>query len=205
MGLFVVARLAQRHRISVRLRAGRPRGVTAVVRLPAAILLTKDFSPLTDDAVRAQVPMASSPIFDALQSEWFTPHPPELDTPAPVAAFDRMSPAAAALASQPSNWASPGDEGWRVAQDIFSSGGSVQTDEVTSAGLPMRVPGRQLIPGAAGPQPAHAAAAANRAPADARGLSSFQQGVQRGRNGKPGNGRHSQDDVRDQDEQEARQ
>jgi signal transduction histidine kinase len=205
MGLFVVARLAQRHGISVQLRAGRPHGVTAVVRLPAAVLLTKDFSPLTDDAVKAQVPMASSPIFDALQSEWFTPHPPLPDVPAPVAAADRMSPAAV-LASQPSNWASPGDEGWRTAQDIFSTSGSVETDAVTSAGLPMRVPGRQLIPGTAGPQPAAAAAAATtRAPADTRGLSSFQQGVQRGRNGTTANGRHSQDDVRDQDDQEARQ
>jgi hypothetical protein len=176
-----------------------------VVRLPAAVLLTKDFSPLTDDAVKAQVPMASSPIFDALQSEWFTPHPPMPAIPAPVAAADRMSPAAV-LASQPSNWASPGDEGWRAAQDIFTTSGSVETDTVTSAGLPMRVPGRQLIPGAAGPQPAAAAAAATtRKPADTRGLSNFQQGVQRGRNGTTANGRHSQDDVRDQDDREARQ
>jgi signal transduction histidine kinase len=203
MGLFVVARLAQRHGISVQLRAARPHGVTAVVRLPAAILLTKDFSPLTDDAVKAQVPLASSPIFDALQSEWFTPHPPEPEILAPVAAMDRMSPAAV-LASQPSNWASPGDEGWRVAQDIFSSSGSVEADAVTSAGLPVRVPGRQLIPGSASPQPAPAAAAATRAPSDARALSNFQQGVQRGRIGTPANGRHSQDDVRDQDDQEAR-
>jgi len=107
------------------------------------------------------------------------------------------------LASQPSNWASPGDEGWRAAQDIFSSSGSVEADAVTSAGLPMRVPGRQLIPGSATPQPAPAAAATSRAPSDARGLSSFQQGVQRGRNGTTANGRHSQDD-RDQDDQEAR-
>ncbi len=42
-------------------------------------------------------------------------------------------------------------------------------------------------------------------PADTRGLSNFQQGVQRGRNGTTANGRHSQEDVRDQDDQEARQ
>jgi hypothetical protein len=76
---------------------------------------------------------------------------------------------------------------------------------VTPAGLPKRVPGRQLIPGAAGPQPAAAEAIPTRAPTDARDLSSFQQGVQRGRNGTTANGRHSQEDVRDQDDQEARQ
>jgi signal transduction histidine kinase len=81
----------------------------------------------------------------------------------------------------PTSWSSPGDEGWRRAQELEQ----LQEQEpatVTQGGLPVRVPGQNLIPGAA---PAVTPAASGPRNMDARrtrGLSSFQKGVSRARN-----------------------
>lgn len=82
-------------------------------------------------------------------------------------------------------WQSPGDEGWQAAQALTKKAPEV----VTSAGLPKRVPKAQLIPGSAPSRPSSPQQQAQRAPAlpprsaDAvRGrMSSFQQGIRRGR------------------------
>lgn len=104
-----------------------------------------------------------SPIFDALQSEWFT---------------RRRSP-------RSGGWSSPGDDGWRRASEVASSQGK-RAAAVTAGGLPVRVPGQNLVPGAASavatpPRPPARPADAGRA----RTLSSFQQGVSRARGTAP--------------------
>lgn len=91
-------------------------------------------------------------------------------------------------------WQSPADEGWQRAEALLTP-----VSEVTTAGLPKRVPKAHLVPGSAAPRPEPSATAqgsggttaqATLAPpalpprsADAiRGrMSSFQQGIRRGR------------------------
>lgn len=138
------------------------------------------------------------PIFDTIQSEWFSRAPAEQPpAPSPGPAADRAEPAVARR-----GWSSPADEGWRAAQAVSTpaSGG------LTPAGLPVRVRGANLVPGSAAgnttvspPHPAHAA----------RGLSSFQRGVVQGRGGdEPPDAAPGQSAVRDPAEpqqQEARQ
>ncbi|MCP3800081.1 nitrate- and nitrite sensing domain-containing protein [Allokutzneria sp. A3M-2-11 16] len=83
-------------------------------------------------------------------------------------------------------WQSPGDEGWEAANSLLNNPVSQGT---TSAGLPKRVPKAQLVPGSAAPRPqAQASAPAARAPQTSRTpdnvrgrMSSFQQGLRRGR------------------------
>jgi len=58
--------------------------------------------------------------------------------------------------------------------------GTQPTGGVTGAGLPLRVPGRNLVPGAAGSSPA-GRAPSYRAPEQARTLSNYQQGIGRAR------------------------
>ncbi|WP_216205929.1 sensor histidine kinase [Amycolatopsis aidingensis] len=74
------------------------------------------------------------------------------------------------------DWSFASDERHRSARSAMSSSPSAYT----SAGLPRRRRGERLMPGSAGP--AKAAPRAERDPADVRGrLSSFQQGIRRGR------------------------
>nr|CEL19582.1 signal transduction histidine kinase [Kibdelosporangium sp. MJ126-NF4]CTQ94619.1 signal transduction histidine kinase [Kibdelosporangium sp. MJ126-NF4] len=88
-------------------------------------------------------------------------------------------------ATSQSAWQSPGDEGWQAAQSLTKA----KPEVVTSAGLPKRVPKAQLIPGSAPSRPSSNQQQAQRSPAlpprsaDAvRGrMSSFQQGIRRGR------------------------
>ncbi|WP_030433696.1 nitrate- and nitrite sensing domain-containing protein [Allokutzneria albata] len=83
-------------------------------------------------------------------------------------------------------WQSPGDEGWEAANSLLNNPVS---QGVTAAGLPKRVPKAQLVPGSAAPRPqAPAGAPAARAPQTSRTpdnvrgrMSSFQQGLRRGR------------------------
>jgi hypothetical protein len=227
MGLFVVARLAARHGIRVRLQQAEVGGLTALVWLPdevveyqssAAPRLDRfgDAGSRPDSREAAAVhpghrdtPLArrlksdpdrgfgheaagditertllagrpsndgmvvppaedleqtrSLPIFDTVESNWFSGN-----SKAPV----RSGPTAAAG----SGWVSPADEGWRAARtaDSPSAGGE------TAAGLPRRSPNANLIPGAIPPstQPA----SPNRSAAAARDrLAGFQRGVTEGR------------------------
>ncbi|WP_091452739.1 sensor histidine kinase [Actinokineospora iranica] len=99
----------------------------------------------------------------------------EVDVPADV-----PDPIAAAKADA---WQSPGDDGWQRARALLDT----SADTMTTAGLPKRVPKAHLVPGSAAPreESAETKAAPPLPPrtADAvRGrMSSFQQGVRRGR------------------------
>lgn len=129
-----------------------------------------------------------SPIFDAIESEWFRrggSRPGDGGN-----AAENGSAAATASGSENGAWRSPGDEGWQAAQAASTptSGG------VTTAGLPKRVPRANLVPGAAGSRrpapsgavgtpvpPAPAPTAPRSADAVRSRMSSFQQGVRNAR------------------------
>ena len=85
-------------------------------------------------------------------------------------------------AARSNDWSSPGDEGWQAAESLLSQAPDAQTQ----AGLPKRVPKAHLIPGSAAPK--SSTGASTRAPAAPRSadsvrgrMSSYQQGVRRGR------------------------
>jgi signal transduction histidine kinase len=85
-------------------------------------------------------------------------------------------------AARSNEWTSPGDEGWQAAESLLNQAPDAQTQ----AGLPKRVPKAHLVPGSAAPK--NPAAVPTRAPAAPRSadmvrgrMSSFQQGVRRGR------------------------
>jgi hypothetical protein len=121
-----------------------------------------------------------SPIFEAMQSEWFQRRK--------TGSMNRAD------SSPPREWSSPGDEGWRAAETIRAPA----TGGQTSTGLPKRVPGSNRIPGSVGPaprpeppqpvqpvQPAQPAPPAESRPPQAEAVrnrfASFQQGVRKGR------------------------
>jgi hypothetical protein len=125
-----------------------------------------------DGAASAELPKRQerSPIFDAMESEWFQHRttPTSTGEPSPV-------------------WTSPADEAWQVAEVVRqpASGGR------TPVGLPKRVPGKNRVPGAV-PAASHAPAASAAAPVPQQAppqsadtirnrFASFQQGVHRGR------------------------
>ncbi|GAA4097064.1 nitrate- and nitrite sensing domain-containing protein [Actinomadura miaoliensis] len=108
-------------------------------------------------------PSERSPIFDAMQSEW----------------FQRRTEGASGDPAK--GWESPADEGFRVAEAATRK---PVAGSRTSAGLPKRVPGRNRVPGAVSPQEA----AARREQAQSQSadvvrnrFASLQRGVRRGR------------------------
>ncbi|WP_168209110.1 sensor histidine kinase [Agromyces intestinalis] len=210
MGLVVTARLADRHRMSVSLRTGVPNGVVARVEVPLTALAvhgTKPIpvvsSPTTDAAAAAQAaapalaaadaapaeiapPQPGSmfeefeetPIFAALQSEWFNRRMPLVTSGREASSQDDPTTAV----SEPSpSWSSPGDDGWKRAAEVAQR--PREPELVTAGGLPKRVPGQNLVPGAApaarqpSPQPRTTTVDERRSGA----LSSFQRGVSRAR------------------------
>jgi signal transduction histidine kinase len=131
----------------------------------------------TGEAVTAGVPGAASgppgalaadsaearrlPIYDAVESDWFR---------------SRREPSGG-LAAATDDWASPADRGWDAARTVLAPTSS----GVTTAGLPVRVPRANLIPGAiSGPQP-DAPGPARSADAVRDRLSGLQRGVGQGR------------------------
>ncbi|MEU9886462.1 nitrate- and nitrite sensing domain-containing protein [Sphaerisporangium sp. NPDC051011] len=132
------------------------------------------------------------PIFAAVESDWFRRSDvveqdtstfeavPREEGPAPAApqaAYEE--PAAPMRPAEARSWSSPGDAGWQAAQAASdpSLGG------ITSSGLPKRVPKANLVPGSADPGPSvFASPQPTLSPDRVRSrLSSFQQGVRRGR------------------------
>jgi signal transduction histidine kinase len=111
------------------------------------------------------------PIFESVESDWFRRGKNAADRREPLADLDA------------DGWSSPGDEGWRAAEVTQAP----VTGGTTRAGLPVRVPKANLVPGgigspAAAPQPAPAPS-----PAQARErLASFQRGLREARAAVPG-------------------
>jgi hypothetical protein len=265
MGLFAVARLAERHAVRVRLRARAPHGLTALVWLPDTVIergraqapswagrlepqpatagrqsagrhsvpvpvgpdgqpSTDQFEAITSAAAAATVP---GPVGPASPAGPAGPAGPR--EPAHAASAARSAGAASAASAATSDWfrsrrpsvtdpagnggGSPGGQSGSFAaaaqaggQRSFGTGGwaegrqaaQIVADPVrgdrTTAGLPMRVPRANLLPGSAGGAhragaPSRAAAHVPQVPAAPRPprspdiartrLSGFQSGVRR--------------------------
>ncbi len=110
-----------------------------------------------------------SPIFEAMQSEWFQRRKTE--------STGRSEP------PLPREWSSPGDDGWRAAETVRAPSVGGQTE----VGLPKRIPGSNRIPGTAaaeaqdGTPPARPVAPPPEAETVRNRFASFQQGVRKGR------------------------
>ena len=246
MGLFAVARLAERHGVRVRLRARSPRGLTALVWLPDDVA--------ERGAARSgwQGSRPSRSAGGQAANGWQAAAVPAPATmPVPAAPTMPPMPAGAAAAAQAaaaprepaqaadsavSDWfrssrspapgsggspsaAPPADSGWRAGADGWAEGkhaAQIVADPVrgdhTAAGLPVRVPRANLIPGSAGGHRAGSGATsrppdgrpADSRPADGRGaqaasaaraprspelarrrLSGFQRGTRRAKGQSP--------------------
>ncbi|MEV6876903.1 nitrate- and nitrite sensing domain-containing protein [Amycolatopsis sp. NPDC051128] len=127
----------------------------------------------------------TTPIFDEMLSVWFRDDKPaEKPASEDSAASGEAAEKPAAEPAERRSWDFASDENWRTVQAVTQA----EPTAFTEAGLPRRRRGEQLMPGSAvpaAPTPAPAPARAElpvRDPADVRGrLSSFQQGVTRGR------------------------
>jgi hypothetical protein len=152
---------------------------------------------LSPDVVMPPVPSAAEesrlPIFESVESDWFrrsrhVVERPATGAPAETAAAPAETAAAPAetaaapaetAAAPAETWSSPADEGWRAAEVAQApvSGGT------TAAGLPVRVPKANLVPGtvsstATAPSPPAPARSAARAQ---ERLASFQRGIRSAR------------------------
>ncbi|MFJ9778279.1 nitrate- and nitrite sensing domain-containing protein [Amycolatopsis sp. NPDC101161] len=124
----------------------------------------------------------TTPIFDEMLSAWFREDKPAAAAEEPAA--EEAAPEKPAAAEEVRSWDFASDENFRTVQAVTKS----EPTAFTEKGLPRRRRGEQLLPGSATPAravPAPAPARPDlpvRDPADVRGrLSSFQQGVTRGR------------------------
>jgi hypothetical protein len=171
---------------------------------------TGEYPPLgasrpADADLNVDAPTERLPIYEAVLSQWFeTPdgstgrQPAVTEPPAESVtngtngtngthtAVPETEDAPVAEEEPTSSWSSPGDDGWLAAQALLET----PPESQTTAGLPKRVPKAHLVPGSAAPR--HSATPTAETPAapplpprsaDAvRGrMSSFQQGVRRGR------------------------
>jgi signal transduction histidine kinase len=200
MGLFAVARLAERHGVRVRLRARSPRGLTALVWLPDTVTergsATSAWATAPDPGGPANDRFAPASAREPApagpgSSDWFrNPRVPGADG-------DGSGPAQAGGGALPG--ADPWAEGRHAAEIIAAP---VRGDQ-TTAGLPVRVPQANLLPGSAGGGAHRAGGAGSRpggghgaqAPAGSRPpqspdlarnrLSGFQRGVRRAKERTP--------------------
>ncbi|RSM78470.1 histidine kinase [Amycolatopsis sp. WAC 01375] len=142
---------------------------------PAEALATQpDATP--EPAAAPEPPKASEPAKAAETASRPAAPPAALPSRKPQAAEPEPEPVAAT--EQTDAWNFGSDEGWKAAQAVSQSVPS----KMTSAGLPRRRRGEQLLPGSAGPPAGAVTPRPQRDAHDVRGrLSSFQQGIQRGR------------------------
>jgi signal transduction histidine kinase len=200
MGLFVVGRLAARHGIKVRLQPAATGGLTALVWLPGHVAVLPEAltgaassAPVPEDAPALQPPVpwrlralapsrdgASAggsdpdagpeedppdgrrlPIYEAVESDWFS---------------RRRQPSGGALAAGDGR-VTPADTRWAVAKTVLAPASS----GLTTAGLPLRAPRANLVPGAIGSPRPGASGPVRSADAARDRLAGFQPGASRGR------------------------
>src|SRR5262249_34457868 len=142
---------------------------------PGDVTLSPLASALSSDVIMPPMPSAAEetrlPIFESVESDWFRRSRHGVERPTGVPAETAAAPA--------ETWSSPADEGWRAAEVAQApvSGGT------TAAGLPVRVPKANLVPGtvssvAAAPPPPAPARSATQAQ---ERLASFQRGIRNAR------------------------
>jgi hypothetical protein len=173
---------------------GAPTGASATIEAdqelapgPADVTLPSLAGALSPDVIMPPVPSAEEnrlPIFESVESDWFRRSRHGADRPAAgIPAETAAAPA--------ETWSSPADEGWRaaeVAQSPVSAG-------TTAAGLPVRVPKANLVPGTVGSTvaaPAPPAPARSATQAQER-LASFQRGIRNARAAAQGTNGHGDD------------
>ena len=115
----------------------------------------------------AAEPGAALPIFESLESDYLHTHSHSLHRPSEPPASEPPA-ASASPASAISGWPA-------------ATAGAPAVDDLTSAGLPQRIPQATLVPGAAGDRGTRAAAAADSAQIALGRLASFQRGSRRAR------------------------
>ena len=182
MGLFAVARLAERHGVRVRLRAGSPQGLTALVWLPDSVTERgtrpyggypqprtapqADFQTARRTAGRHSLAVRSAPdgppanddrldVVGAARQIGTGPRQTVQANSTTSSWFDSRRPSATDTASSGNMPASP--DGWAEGKDGWAEGkhaAQIIADPVrgsdTAAGLPVRVPRANLLPGSAG-------------------------------------------------------
>jgi len=187
---------------------GAPPGASATAEAdqelalrPGDATLPSLASALSPDVVMPPVPSAAEesrlPIFESVESDWFRRSRHGVERPATGAPVDPAAPPAETAAAPAETWSSPADEGWRaaeVAQEPVSGG-------TTAAGLPVRVPKANLVPGtvsttATAPSPPAPARSATRAQ---ERLASFQQGIRSARAAQGTNGAGSDEESGEED------
>jgi hypothetical protein len=175
--------------------------------MPYVPVTPREETPQPDPANDA--PTERLPIYEAVLSQWFEAVDSEsMPSPQPKAATNgnghngnghngngaQPPPTAADHAEErAAAWQSPGDDGWQAAQALLNA--PREEEAKTTAGLPKRVPKAHLVPGSAAPRSAHEQAEQHeeqqsrttpqlppRSAEAIRGrMSSFQQGIRRGR------------------------
>ncbi len=101
------------------------------------------------------------PIYEAVESDWFS---------------TRRKPSGGAVAAG-GGWQAPADTGWDAAKTVLAPASS----GVTTAGLPVRAPRANLVPGAIGSPRPDASGPVRSADAARNRLAGFQRGASRGR------------------------
>jgi signal transduction histidine kinase len=133
MGLFVVAHLAERHGVRVRLRQGERRGLIALVWIPERLIMRQ-----WPDAWQPAVGSEEQPrVLEPTGTEW----------------FGKRSPAHPARPAEDS----PANAGWRAA--ATGAAAAPAYEGLTTAGLPQRTPRANQFQGTAGEPPASEGAA----------------------------------------------
>jgi len=112
-------------------------------------------SPAEDPAAGRRLP-----IYEAVESDWFS---------------SRRKPSGGAAAG--GGWQAPADGGWDAAKTVLAPASS----GVTTAGLPVRAPQANLVPGAIGGSRPDVSGSARSADAARNRLAGFQRGASRGR------------------------
>ena len=119
------------------------------------------------------------PIFESVESDWFRRGRRGADWSAPASVSVSVSESDSGAAG----WSSPADEGWRAAQVAQAP----VTAGLTGAGLPVRVPKANLVPGAVNASMAPPPSAPLRSATQTRErLASFQRGIREARAATPG-------------------
>ncbi len=196
MGLFVAGRLAHRHGISVALRSSVYGGTTAVVIIPAKLVITDDSQVPAIAAGRYELPReAQVPALTGASGHAANGHAANGHASSGHAGDDRAGTLtdldrhpADGERSPAASWGRPDDSGWWTAPALASDPPAPAFEE--NGGLPVRVRQASLAPqlrgdDAAGTWAAGATAAATGpgtgpAPAQAEGVRSTLSAMQRG-------------------------
>jgi hypothetical protein len=173
MGLFAVARLAERHGVRVRLRAGSPQGLTALVWLPDSLTeragrpyggWSQPPAAPVEPQARRGIGRHSIAARSASDGQSANDRSNAVATPAPIGAGPREPVRAVGRAASDwfrnrqssetpvaSNGGGPaGPDRWAEGKHAAQIIADPVRGEGTVAGLPVRVPRANLLPGSAG-------------------------------------------------------